>query len=78
MGEFVRSCRLCEKPMESSPFTMCNNCLTEVNLVQSFVVKHPHVSIERISLETEVSCDKVEQLVELGLGGKTNVAFHAQ
>lgn len=74
MGEFIRSCRLCKKPMESSSFTMCNTCLTEINSVQSFVIKNPHVSIERISEQTGVPCNKVEQLVELGLN--VNVESH--
>lgn len=77
MGELIRSCRLCKKSMESSPFTMCNTCLMEINRVQSFVVKHPHVSIEKISQETEVPYDKVEQLVKLGLSEKDNQESHA-
>lgn len=77
MVEIVRSCRLCKKTMESSPFTMCNTCLAEINRVQSFVIKHPHVSIETISLETEVSYVKVKQLVELGLSGKSNLRSRA-
>lgn len=74
MGEFVRSCRLCKTLMESSPFTMCKTCLTEVNRVQGFVVKHPHVSVERISQATDVPYNKVEQLVKLGLSG----TFHSE
>ncbi|WP_404451619.1 hypothetical protein LG329_14940 [Virgibacillus necropolis] len=77
MGEIVRDCRLCKKPMESSPFTMCNSCLMESNRVQSFVIKHPHVSIERISQETEVPHDKVELMVKLGLSEKDTTKSQA-
>ncbi|ASK60916.1 hypothetical protein CFK37_01160 [Virgibacillus phasianinus] len=78
MGELVRNCRLCQKQMESSPFTMCSKCLTESNRVQSFVAKHPHVSIERISNETEVPYDKVEQMVMLGLNEKDTMESQAK
>ncbi|MFZ3577357.1 hypothetical protein [Virgibacillus sp. DJP39] len=66
MGEFVRNCRLCKEPIESTPFALCATCLLESNRVQSFVIKYPHVSIERISEETEVPSDKVKQMVKLG------------
>ncbi|ASN06631.1 hypothetical protein [Virgibacillus necropolis] len=77
MGEIVRNCRLCKKPMESSPFTMCNTCLMESNRVQSYVIKHPHVSIERISEQTEVPYVKVELMVKLGLNEKDTVESQA-
>lgn len=70
MEKFVRECRLCKKLMESSPFTMCTSCLFESNRVQSFVLKHPHVSTERISQETEVPHEKVELMVKLGWNEK--------
>lgn len=78
MGEFVRNCRLCQKPMETSPFKMCTTCLTESNRVQSFVIKHPHVSVERISRETEVSYEKVKLMVKLGLSKDENLANQAR
>ncbi|MFB4167037.1 hypothetical protein [Virgibacillus sp. JSM 102003] len=66
MGEFIRNCRLCKKQMESGPFMMCTTCLVESDRIRSFIVKNPHVSIEEISLATNVSVEKVEQMIDLG------------
>ena len=73
MEEFVRNCRLCKAPMESSPFTMCSACLNESEQVRQFISKHPLVSIEEISRTTGITFDKVEQMVELGLNHKDKV-----
>lgn len=73
MGEIVRNCRLCKEPMESSPFTMCATCLFESEQVRHFISKHPLVKIEEISRATNVSFEKVEQMVELGLNHKDKV-----
>jgi len=66
MEEFIRNCRVCHKPMEQSPFTMCQTCLKESELVRRFSKKHPFVTIEEITQQTKVSSEKVKRLVELG------------
>ncbi|MFD1037614.1 hypothetical protein ACFQ3N_04135 [Virgibacillus byunsanensis] len=65
MGEIVRYCRLCEKQMESSPFMMCTTCLVESDRVRNYVIKHPQVSLEEISLSTNVPYEKVENMIKL-------------
>ncbi|APC47394.1 hypothetical protein [Virgibacillus halodenitrificans] len=70
MGEFVRNCRLCKEPMESSPFMMCPTCLIEGDRVRSFIRKHPLVSVEEISTSTNVDVEKVKNMVKLGLSSK--------
>lgn len=72
MGEFVRNCRLCKEPMESSPFMMCATCLNESNTVRSFIRKNPQVSLEEISRSTNVPYEKVQAMVKLGLSSKTD------
>lgn len=67
MGEFIRNCRLCKKQMESGPFMMCTTCLVESDRIRSFITKKPHVSVEEISLATNVSVEKVERMIDLGV-----------
>ncbi|SEQ39829.1 hypothetical protein SAMN05216232_2281 [Virgibacillus subterraneus] len=67
MGEFIRNCRLCRKQMESGPFMMCTTCLVESDRIRSFITKNPYVSVEEISLATNVSVEKVERMVDLGV-----------
>ncbi|MBP1947377.1 hypothetical protein [Virgibacillus litoralis] len=67
MGEFIRNCRLCMKQMESGPFMMCTTCLVESDRIRSFISKKPYVSVEEISLATNVSVEKVERMVDLGV-----------
>ncbi|WP_188456555.1 hypothetical protein [Virgibacillus oceani] len=67
MGYIVRNCRLCAKPMESSPFMMCTACLMESDRVKNYILKHPHVSIEQIAEATQIPFEKVFKMVELGL-----------
>lgn len=66
MGDFVRNCRLCKEPMESSPFIMCPTCLKDSELIRSYVQKNPHVTLEDISKSTNVPIEKVEKMVSLG------------
>ncbi|MFA1819881.1 hypothetical protein ACDX78_06755 [Virgibacillus oceani] len=73
MGELVRNCRLCQQPMERSPFMLCMTCLTETDRVQSFIRKNPLVSIEEISRSTNVPYEKVEKMVHLGVEHKNDV-----
>ena len=73
MEAFVRHCRLCNEPIESSPFTMCTTCLYESEQVRQFISKHPLVSIEEISRATNIPLQKVEQMAELGLNHKYKV-----
>ncbi|WP_106498149.1 hypothetical protein [Lentibacillus sp. Marseille-P4043] len=70
MGKFLRNCRLCQRPMESSPFMMCATCLKDSDKVRNFSVKHPYVSVEEIAQETQVSFAKVNNMVKLGLNKK--------
>lgn len=70
MGEFIRNCRLCKKQMESGPFMMCTTCLVESDRIRSFIAKKPHVSVEEISLATNVSVEKVERMIDLGVNRK--------
>lgn len=72
MGRIVRNCRLCKMPMETSPFTMCATCLAESGKIQHYLSKNPYVSIEKISLETNVPYAKVKNLVALGLKNKVH------
>ncbi|GAA0595751.1 hypothetical protein GCM10009001_09850 [Virgibacillus siamensis] len=67
MGTFVRNCRLCREPMESSPFMMCTKCLVESDHVRTYIVKHPHVSLEEIAHSTDVPLEKVKNMVNLGI-----------
>ncbi|MFC4559103.1 hypothetical protein ACFO3D_12970 [Virgibacillus kekensis] len=73
MGTFIRNCRLCKKPMESSPFMMCPTCLVESDRVRSFVAKCPKVSVEEIASATNVEKEKVENMVNLGFKNKDDV-----
>lgn len=70
MVGFVRNCRLCKEPMESSPFMMCTTCLSESEKVRNFIKKNPLVSVEEISLSTNVTFEKVNSMVKLGLNDK--------
>jgi len=72
MGKIVRNCRLCDKPMQASPFMLCKTCLNERETVRSHVMKHPSISIESIASATDVSYDKVERMIKLGLKQKVN------
>lgn len=63
----MRNCRLCNVPMESSPFSMCSNCRIESEKVREFVLKHPELSLEVVSFLTKVSHHKVKKMVALGL-----------
>lgn len=71
MGEIMRNCRLCAKPMESSPFMMCVTCLRDSEKVKNLIAKHPYVSVEQIARETNVSLEKIDKMVELGLKNKS-------
>ncbi len=73
MEQFTRNCRLCNKPMESSPFTMCTICLYEMEQIRHFISKHPHVSLVEISHATNIDFRKVEHMVALGLNHKDKV-----
>ncbi|GAB3060823.1 hypothetical protein [Virgibacillus ainsalahensis] len=73
MGRFVRNCRLCEEPMESSPFMMCTTCLTESDRVRSFIRKNPHVSVQEISQETNVPQLKIENMIKLRFTRKNDM-----
>ncbi|RDW18152.1 hypothetical protein CWR48_11225 [Oceanobacillus arenosus] len=73
MEDFVRNCRLCELPMNSSPFSMCPTCLNDNNNVQNFIYKNPLVSIEEIAQFTSVPIEKVAKLVDLGHSYKRNI-----
>ncbi len=64
----VRNCRLCKVPMKTSPFAMCDTCLKESDRIKNYIIKHPHVSIEQISIATEVSYEKVKRMAKLGIG----------
>lgn len=65
MKKIVRNCRLCKMPMETSPFSLCPSCLLESGRIQQFLAKHPHVSIEKISLATDVSAVRIKELLNL-------------
>lgn len=65
MGEIVRNCRLCKEPMESSPFMMCQTCLIQSDRVRHFISKNQHVSVEEISLLTNVPQEKIQNMVKL-------------
>ncbi|MGJ9459280.1 hypothetical protein [Oceanobacillus sp. CF4.6] len=70
MGDFVRNCRLCKEPMKSSPFMMCLTCLKDSEQVRNYIRKRPHATLEEISLSTNVSHEKVENMVSLGCNKK--------
>lgn len=70
MRDFVRNCRLCGEPMESSPFMTCPTCLKDSEQIRNFILKNPHVSIEEISRSTDVAFEKVEKMVQIGLNRK--------
>ncbi|WP_077324940.1 hypothetical protein [Virgibacillus siamensis] len=73
MGAFVRNCRLCKQPMESSPFMLCKTCLVERDSVRSYIAKRPHVSLKEIADSTNVPYEKVRNMVNLGVSiGKEN------
>ncbi|WP_343272047.1 hypothetical protein [Lentibacillus songyuanensis] len=76
MDVFARTCRLCELPMESSPFMMCPACLKASDKVRHFITKHPHVSIEQIVQETHVPTEQVEKMVQLGWNKKDQTAIN--
>ncbi len=65
MGGIVRKCRLCHKPMEASPFTLCKTCLVERELVRSYVMKHPKISVAEISQETGVTREHVKRMIRM-------------
>jgi len=65
MRELVRNCRLCKEPMESSPFMLCSTCLAETDRVQSFIKKHPLVSMDEISRSTNVPREKLKKMTHL-------------
>lgn len=67
MGNIIRNCRLCDEPMESSPFTMCPKCLEDSNTIRTTMRKKPHLSLEDISRLTNVPLNKIKRLVQLGL-----------
>ncbi|WP_339228892.1 hypothetical protein NSQ77_03755 [Oceanobacillus sp. FSL K6-2867] len=73
MKEFVRNCRLCKKPMKSSPFMMCPTCLRDSEQIRSFIQKNPHVSVTEISRYTKVPLEKVESMVYLGYNSKNEL-----
>lgn len=77
MGAFVRNCRLCKEPMESSPFMMCTTCLSESEKVRNFIKKNPLVSVVEISRSTSVAIKKVESMVKLGLNDRDNLKTDA-
>lgn len=64
----LKTCRLCKVEMKTSPFAMCDTCLTDSNRIQNYIIKHPHVSIEQISLAADVPHEKVTNMVKLGIG----------
>lgn len=78
MGAFVRKCRLCKEPMESSPFMMCTTCLSESEKVRNFIKKNPLVSVEEISRSTNIAIEKVESMVKLGLNDKDKDRLFSQ
>lgn len=63
----MRNCRLCDEPMTSSPFTMCQACLKDSNTVRNLINKEPHLSFHEISQVTHVPLKKVKRLLQLGL-----------
>lgn len=65
MNEIVRNCRLCKQPMKTSPFRMCKVCLIESEKVRSYVRKYPLVSMKQIAETTNVSLEKIEDMVRL-------------
>lgn len=67
MQGILKKCRLCKVEMKTSPFAMCDTCLMESNLIKNYIIKHPHVSIEQISVATNVSHEKVKRMVKLGV-----------
>ncbi|UJL47531.1 hypothetical protein KFZ58_06585 [Virgibacillus sp. NKC19-16] len=71
MAAFIRNCRLCKEPMESSPFMMCETCLRETDRVRNFIRKNPHVSIKEISLSTDIPQEKAQNMIKLIFGRKT-------
>ncbi len=49
--------------MVYSAFSMCHNCLTEMEKVHSYVKKHPQVSVREVSEATNVSAHCVRKIV---------------
>lgn len=68
MQDTLKTCRLCKTEMKTSSFAMCGTCLIDTDRIHSYIIKHPHVSIEQISLATDVPYEKVERMVKLGIG----------
>lgn len=77
MREFVRNCRLCKEPMETSPFALCPTCLMESEQIRLYIAKNPHVSICEIARSTKVPYQKVESMVHLGLNRKGSITPEA-
>lgn|GEM_PF-6619719 len=67
MREIVRNCRLCQEPMENSPFMLCTTCLKENEQVWNFIRKNPLVSLKDISNATGIGYEKVEHIVQYGI-----------
>ncbi len=70
MEEMIRKCRLCQEPMPPSPFMTCPSCLADSEKVKTYILKHPHVTPEKIAEATEVPLDKVSNMVKLGVNSK--------
>lgn len=66
MRNVIRNCRLCEEPMDSSPFTMCTECLQVSDRIQHIISKRPSISIEEISQLSNVSVEQIRKLAQLG------------
>ncbi|MUV36652.1 hypothetical protein JNUCC1_00455 [Lentibacillus sp. JNUCC-1] len=70
MERFVRSCRLCKREMEASPFTMCRECLQDSERIRQYTLSHPHASVDEIAESTAVSYSKVLNMIQLGMSTK--------
>lgn len=63
--------------MGTSPFTMCPNCLKDIDKVRGVIVKKPYLSTEEISQLSNVSVEKIRKLAQIGFNrsrkSETNV-----